>query len=107
MPVLFPVLVVLGLALVVGVTVLGARQREQLEDLYRQVCLDHGLAATDTPLGTSDQWLAQFELLPRGDRDHSAVWGVQGPAEVTIGGTTVPVENEPTSLTLGCAPLRP
>lgn len=92
MPVVFPIVVVLGLALVVGITVLGARQREQLEDQYQQICLDHGLAATDTPLGTSDQWLAQFELLPKGDRDHSAVWGMEGPAEVTIGGETVPVE---------------
>jgi hypothetical protein len=81
-------LVVVALLVVLGVLV--ARQRDAVEAAYQQVCRDHRLRPTDTPLGTSDGQLAQFELLPRGDRDHSAVWGMEGPAEVDLGGTTVP-----------------
>ncbi len=83
--------IVLGIlvvgAVIVGLAVLTARQRDRVEATYQQVCRDHGLDPTDVPLGTSDAWLSQFELLPRGDRDHSAVWGMQGPIELTLGGT--------------------
>ncbi len=74
---------------VIGGLVIAQRQRDRIEAAYDRVCRDHGLAPTDTPLGTSDAWLSQFELLPRGDRDHSAVWGMQGPVELTLGGTVV------------------
>lgn len=85
-----PVLVVLlvGVA-AVGGFVLAQRQRDRIEATYQQVCRDHGLTPTDVPLGTSDAWLAQFELLPRGDRDHSAVWGLEGPVELQLGGAAV------------------
>jgi hypothetical protein len=88
-PAVFLLVVVVAVGLAVGGAVLGARQREATESAYRQVCRDHGLQPTDTPLGTSDSWLAQFDLLPRGDRDHSAVWGVEGPVELTLEGATV------------------
>ncbi len=97
MPSLFSVAPVLPVlfALLVGVVVVGGfvlaqRQRERVETTYQQVCRDQGLVPTDVPLGTSDAWLAQFELLPRGDRDHSAVWGMEGPVELQIGGAAVP-----------------
>lgn len=83
--------VVVG-ALLVGMAVLVARQRDAVEAAYQQVCRDHGLRPTDTPLGTSDAWLVQFELLPRGDRDHSAVWGVEGPAPLDLAGVPVAAE---------------
>ena len=89
MPVTFLLVVVLGIALVIGAAVLSQRQRDAVEATYRQVCVDHGLEPTDLPLGASDSWLSQFDLLPRGDRDHSAVWGMQGPVELTFGDDTV------------------
>lgn len=67
--------VVFIVAVVAGLLVVARRQRDRIETAYAHVCRDHGLAPTDTPLGASDTWLSQFELLPRGDRDHSAVWG--------------------------------
>ena len=76
-------------AVVVGLVVLGAQQRDRVEALYAQVCRDHGLEPTDVPLGASDAWLSQFDLLPRGDRDCSAVWGMQGPVDLVLGGTEV------------------
>ena len=76
-------------AVVVGLAVLSARQRDRVEALYAQTCRDHGLEPTDVPLGSSDAWLSQFELLPRGDRDHSAVWGMQGPVDLELGGDRV------------------
>lgn len=79
-------------AFVVGMAVLTSRQRDKLEAAYQQLCLDHRLQPTDTPLGTSDAWLAQFERLPRGDRDCSAVWGIEGPAELTLDGQPVTVD---------------
>lgn len=88
-PVLPAVFAVVVAVAIVGGLVLARRQRDRIEAAYQQVCRDHGLAPTDTPLGTSDDWLAQFELLPRGDRDHSAVWGVEGPVELQLAGSAV------------------
>lgn len=86
------VLVLLAVgAVAVGLVVLSARRRDRVEALYQQVCLDHGLDPTEVPLGASDAWLSQFDLLPRGDRDHSAVWGMQGPIELPLGGTELVV----------------
>ena len=82
----------LGLALlaVVGYAV-SRRRRRAMEATYRQVCRDQRLTATDRPLGLSDAWLAQFGLLPRGDRDCSAVWGMEADTEVELDGRIVPV----------------
>ena len=79
-------------AAIIGLAVVRARQRDRVEALYRQLCRDHGLLPTDRPLGASDAWLAQFELLPRGDRDCSAVWGVQAPDGVTLAGEELAVD---------------
>lgn len=92
MPPVALLVVLVGLTVAVGIAVLSARQREAMEARYRQACRDHGLTPTDTPLGTSDSWLGQLDLLPRGDRDHSAVWGMEGPAELALGGQTVTVD---------------
>lgn len=73
----------------VGGLLIAQRQRDRIEAAYAQVCRDQGLQPTDRPLGTADAWLSQFELLPRGDRDHSAVWGMQGPVQLTLAGTQV------------------
>lgn len=80
-PLVAVAIVVIGVLAVRG----AIRGRERVETTYQQVCRDHGLAPTDTPLGVGDSWLAQFELLPRGDRDCSAVWGMQGPVALTLG----------------------
>lgn len=87
-----PVLVVvLGVAAVVVGVVVAQRRRQAMETAYRQVCRDQRLTPTDRPLGMSDAWLAQFGLLPRGDRDCSAVWGMQADTEVELDGSRVPV----------------
>ena len=87
-----PVLVVgLGVVVVVAGAVVAQRRRQAMERAYRQVCRDQRLAPTDRPLGMSDGWLAQFGLLPRGDRDCSAVWGMQADTEVELDGRPVPV----------------
>lgn len=87
-PFLLPGLVVL---LLVGGFLWSRHRQQQLERTYRRVCRDQRLTPTDAPLGLSDTWLSQFELLPRGDRDCSAVWGMQAPAEVQLDGQAVPV----------------
>lgn len=83
-----PVVLVL-VAVAVGVWVWSLRRLQAMEDAYRRVCRDHGLVPTDQPLGMTDGWLSQLELLPRGDRDCSAVWGMEGEVEVSLGGTPV------------------
>ena len=88
------VIVPLGIVAIVVIGILAIRGsikgRQRLEATYAQVCRDHGLAPTDTPLGATDAWLTQFDLLPRGDRDCSAVWGMEGPVDLTLAGDRVP-----------------
>lgn len=83
------VLVLVGVAVAVGVWAWSLRRLRAMEAAYRRVCRDHGLRPTDRPLGMTDGWLSQLELLPRGDRDCSAVWGMEGEVEVSLGGTPV------------------
>jgi hypothetical protein len=88
-PEVFGLFVVVAIALVVVGVVVTQRQREATEVAYRQTCLDHGLVPTDAPLGLTDATLSGFDLLPRGDRDCSAVWGMEGPVALTLGPATV------------------
>lgn len=64
----------------------GAR----MEAAYRDVASAHGMTPTEQPLGQSDDWLQQsFVLLPDGDRDRSAVWGLERDVHLVLGGTPV------------------
>lgn len=82
---LVPLAFVGVLVLAVGGWLWSRHRRDQMERLYAQVCRDQRLTPTDRPLGLSDQWLGQFGLLPRGDRHCSAVWGMEGEVDLTLG----------------------
>jgi hypothetical protein len=90
--VLFLLVGAVVVAVGIGAAVLSQRRMQQMEHTYQQLCLDHGLAPTDRPLGLSDAWLAQFGLLPKGDRNCSAVWGVEGPGSITVDGQPLDVD---------------
>ncbi|HSK95646.1 MAG TPA: hypothetical protein VK891_03435, partial [Euzebyales bacterium] len=80
------------MAIVVLVAIWKYRQHKALQAAHRQACLDHGLVPTDTPLGVDDDGLLRFDLIPRGDRRYSTAWGLQGSAELRLGGAPVAVQ---------------
>ncbi|MDX1511490.1 MAG: hypothetical protein R3249_09100 [Nitriliruptorales bacterium] len=81
------VLIVVGvIAALVVLVVVGARLQQDVEAEYAKLVAAENLTATETPAGLSDMQSEGFDLLPAGERDASAAWGVERTIDVSVGG---------------------